>query len=94
MPKKTEVVTDLPEPEQASEFIEVPFRDGFVQVPRARGKWPTRAIMAFNRHENLKAVEIALGPAQWDLVVDSEIDEFEKFCETFADMVLNKVFEN
>lgn len=95
MPKKSEVVADLPEPEQVSEFIEIPFRDGVVTVPRERGKWPTRAILTLDKggQDNvLKAVEIVLGPAQWDRVVDSEIDEFDNFCEDFARIVLPKVF--
>lgn len=93
MPKKSEVVADLPEPGQESEFLEIPFRDGVVTVPRERGKWPTRAILALQRGDNLKAVEIVLGPDQWDHVLDSEIDEFDAFAETFSDVVLKEVFK-
>jgi hypothetical protein len=92
--KKSEVVVDLPEPAKVSEFIEIPFRDGVVTIPRERGKWPTRAILAMSRGDNLKATEHVLGVDQWEHVIDSEIDEFEAFIRTFADVALEQVFNN
>ncbi len=97
MAKKTDVVKELPAPGQQSKFIDIPFRDGVVTVPRKRGKWPTRAILALQQGGNsnvLQAMEIVLGPKQWDFVVDSEIGEFDVFCEAFADAVLKEVFED
>ena len=96
MPKKTEVVAELPEPKQVSDSLELPFRDGMVTVPRERGKWPTRAILALQEGGSanvLKAMELVLGPQQWGHVVDSEIAEFDDFCEVFADSVLKEVFK-
>lgn len=96
MPKpKTDVVKDFPEPEEKSEFIEIPFRDGVVTIPRERAKWPTRAILALQKGGNsnvLQAIEIVLGPQQWDFVIDSEIAEFDKFCVAFTEDVFEKVF--
>lgn len=94
MPKKTEVTKDLPEPAETSDRLEIPFRDGVVTVPRERGKWPTRAVLALQRGANLQAVELVLGPVQWDVVTDSEINEFDEFCNAFADIALAEVFSN
>lgn len=93
MPKpKTDVVKDFPEPEEKSEFIEIPFRDGVITIPRARVKWPTRGILAMQRGDNLGSMEYVLGPVQWDRVIDSEIGEFEAFVTAFADAALSQVF--
>lgn len=92
MPPKKTVVKELPEPSEPTEFVEIPFRDGVVTVPRERGKWPTRAVLALQRGDNLQAVELALGVKQWELVTDSTMDEFNDFCTAFADVAIGEVF--
>lgn len=85
MPKpKSDVVKDFPEPEGKSEFIELPFRDGVVTIPRERGKWPTRAILALEKGNVLQTMEIVLGAQQWDFAIDSNIAEFDDLVIAFG----------
>lgn len=85
MPPKKTVVKDLPEPAKESEVIEIPFRDGVITVPRDKGKWPTRAVLALQRGDNLAGIEIAVGEEQWNAVTDSQMGEFNDFVKAFAD---------
>ncbi len=99
MPKqqKIEAVKELPEPEEESEFIEIPFRDEVLTVPRRKGRWKTRALLLLDKpsltnNEGAQVLATVLGPEVWERVLDSPGDDFDALCAFFVDKVLPQVF--
>lgn len=64
----------------------IEFRGQEFTFPADRGKWPTRAVQRFGRRQNVDAVELLLGPAQWDRlnVVAPALADFWEFFPIFA----------
>lgn len=59
---------DVTEPEEVKPLppnVEVEFRGETFTIPRRRGRWPTEALRAFQRGENIEAIAQLLGELQW-----------------------------
>lgn len=64
----------------------ITFRDVQFHIPTDRGKWPTRAMQAFQKRFNADGVELVLGPQQWNLfnTLFPTLAEFREFFPIFA----------
>lgn len=100
MPKaKPELVAveDSAEEAESEDLVTFEFNGVTFELPRHRGKWPTRAILQFSRAETkddqIKGVETLIGPAQWDRLIDEVAplaEQFDEFMELFSSTVADK----
>jgi hypothetical protein len=91
---KPEITADVEESGEGDDLVKIEFRGHVFTVPKNRDDWPTRAILEFGRartiDDQVKGVEIILGPEQWDLLVDqiaAKAGHFDEFIVVFGNTV-------
>lgn len=91
---KTKPETEVDETTSDSDEVMIEFRGAEFVIPRNRDDWPTRAILEFSRarsvNDQIRGLEIMLGPTQWNRLVDdvaSTSGQFDEFVDLFSTTV-------